>query len=519
MENARTIKLRIEASELTERILNDVLSPSAHIKNMLIILYQNSHPELQRLLLKTDVLRAVLFDREGGKKAPLVKKLRQEVQKLPQDFQNIYQNLCSQAQQFDAKHIYKLVRNFVGDMRGYFTKKKKGEKANKPRPRKLRTLSNIAFSLDKERVYLRDDGFEISIGPNCKLFIPFDQEILKSLVDIGKIKNYRLATDGRNFFLDIGYEKPPVEVTRNSTQEKVAGMDPGVNNLASIVVLDDSTASVVISGNEFTAYNQLFNKKKAALTSQKILADNARLDIEEEVWELMEEDPLTREEKQEVAELVEEWHVHSGNFKQLKKELDRLYAKRKDFLDTNLKKIAKAILRQLREAGVTILVTSRDVLKAKNKTNMGKVNNQKFVNIPFASLIDNLKLYGMEYGIKVDDSISEAYTSKTNSLFGDVIAAQTLIDMDKKSPGSKTIRATAFQGKRRRGEFASKSGHIFHADLNGALNIIILYLGDKELAQPLKSKLFKLCNPIVYDGSKLYKWLDRPLQAEKTLAA
>lgn len=518
MVNARTIQLRIQGSQLTEAILNDVLLPAAHMKNMLIILYQNSHQDLKKLWLKADVLRAVLFDRKGGKKGPLVEKLRQEIQRLPKDLREIYQNLYDQAQHFDAKHIYKLVKNFIGEMRGYFTKTKKGEKANQPRPRKLRTLSNLALGLDKERVYLKDDGFHISIGLSRQLFVPFDLATLKSLVDPDKIKNYRLSTDGRNFSLDVGYEKPPVEKTRNLAEEKVAGMDPGVNNLASILVLDDCTSSVVISGGEFTAYNQLFNKKKAKLYSQKTLANNARLTIEEEVWELLEENSLSRQDEQEIAELVEEWHVYKADYQDSKKELDRLYAKRKDFLDTNLKKTAKAILKQLEEVGVTTLVTSRDVLKAKQKTDMGKVNNQKFVNIPFATLIDTLKLHGAEYGIEVIDHIKEAYTSKTNSLYGDVIAAQKLMELDKHSPESQQIRATAFQGRRRKSEFSSKSGHIFHADLNGALNIIVLYLGDQMAVEHLKLKLFKLCNPIVYDGRKLYNWLDKPLQAGKTLA-
>lgn len=516
MDSARTIKLRIKDRELCSSLLSDVLHPSVHMKNMLIILYNGVDIDLKPYFLKADVLRALLYDRVGGKKAHLVKKMSEFIGNLPSDQKEIYQSLYEQAQNFDAKHCYKLIKVFIGEMKGFFTKKKRGENARPPRAKKLRDISNAALPLDKERVKLEDHGFRIRIGPDKIITIPFPRHVLDTLCDFKRIVSYRLSTDGRNLSLDVSYDKN-TPANSNMSPLKLAGMDPGVNNLASILILDESSPSLVISGSKLTSYNQLFNKKLAKLSSRRKLAANERADIEREVWESLDYS-CRPDEDAEIIELVHDWKQYNEIANSCKKEIDRLFANRKDFLDTNLKKIAKALLKDLRATSVTSLVTSRNILTAKQGSKMGKINNQKFVNIPFAKLIDTLKLYGPEFGIEVVDDIDESYTSKTNCLHGDVIKAQKLCNLEKKSSESKALRATVFQGRRRKGEFLSKTGHVYHSDLNGALNIITLFLGDQSHLEPMKSRLFKLCNPRVLRGDEIYAWVDQGKKAAKTSA-
>ena len=94
MASVRTIKLRIKDRELCASLLNNVLHPSVHMKNMLIILYKGVDSELKPYFLKADVLRAILYDRAGGKKAHLVKKMKEAIQNLSYDLKEIYQSLC-----------------------------------------------------------------------------------------------------------------------------------------------------------------------------------------------------------------------------------------------------------------------------------------------------------------------------------------------------------------------------------------------------------------------------------------
>ena len=145
---------------------------------------------------------------------------------------------------------------------------------------------------------------------------------------------------------------------------------------------------------------------------------------------------------------------------------------------------------------------------------MGRRSNQKFVHIPFAILVDALKLYGIEHGIEVVDDVDEAYSSKSNGLYGDVNEAQKLRFLDKKDPKTKELRATAFQGRRHKGAFYCQvTGKIWHSDLNGALNHLRIYLGDELDFSYLKKSSFKLECPKVLDGEELKEWLDRPYQA------
>ena len=141
---------------------------------------------------------------------------------------------------------------------------------------------------------------------------------------------------------------------------------------------------------------------------------------------------------------------------------------------------------------------------------MGKVGNQRFVSIPFAILIDALKLYAIEYNLEVVDSIDEAYSSKTNALFGNVIESQSRFKNSAQK--NSKLRATVFQGRRHKGAFfCSRTKKIWHSDLNGALNHIVIFLRRRDPIEPLKGRSFKLECPTVLKGRKLFVWLDQQL--------
>ena len=99
----------------------------------------------------------------------------------------------------------------------------------------------------------------------------------------------------------------------------------------------------------------------------------------------------------------------------------------------------------------------------KQGVNLGKINNQSFVNIPFNTLINQLeykcKLEGINFILT-----EESYTSKCSFLDNEELC-----------------KHNTYLGKRiKRGLFKSKEGKLINADLNGSLNILKKVVGEFE---------------------------------------
>jgi IS605 OrfB family transposase len=97
----------------------------------------------------------------------------------------------------------------------------------------------------------------------------------------------------------------------------------------------------------------------------------------------------------------------------------------------------------------------------KNDANLGKVNNQKFVQMPLGKLKDRLKQLGEKHGIQFVET-EESYTSKASYLNGDSLPKY----------GEKPLGWKASGKRISRGLYRSADGSIVNADLNGAANIL-----------------------------------------------
>ena len=95
-------------------------------------------------------------------------------------------------------------------------------------------------------------------------------------------------------------------------------------------------------------------------------------------------------------------------------------------------------------------------------SNLGKVNNQKFTQIPFGRIRDILNYLCELNGINFIEQ-EESYTSKASFWDRDeipVFSSDSKVNYD-------------FSGKRvHRGLYCSKNGILLNADVNGALNIL-----------------------------------------------
>ena len=97
----------------------------------------------------------------------------------------------------------------------------------------------------------------------------------------------------------------------------------------------------------------------------------------------------------------------------------------------------------------------------KQNINIGKKNNQTFVNIPFYVFINQLEYKCKLEGINIILT-EESYTSKCSFLDNESIEKQE-----------------SYLGKRiKRGLFRSAKNKIINADLNGSLNILRKVVGE-----------------------------------------
>lgn len=233
---------------------------------------------------------------------------------------------------------------------------------------------------------------------------------------IKNFKHVRIKPLACGYKIEIIYEVKDAEVSKGR-EEKIASIDLGIDNLATIVSED---FTIIFSGKFVKSHNQLFNKTLAKLNSIKDL--------------------------QKIK----------GTTRRIKK----LYYDREQYIEDVFHKISRKIVNLLIDSKITKLIVGYNK-GWKQNVNMGKKNNQKFTQIPFARLVSYLEYKCELVGIEIVIH-EESYTSKCDSLAFEKIG-----------------KHENYLGRRRkRGLFQSSVGKLINADVNGALNIMRKVVGD-----------------------------------------
>lgn len=191
------------------------------------------------------------------------------------------------------------------------------------------------------------------------------------------------------------------------------GIDIGVDNLAT-VANNVGASAFTINGRPLKSLNKHFNKLKSRY--------------------------------QGISKQI--------NGKNNTNRLDRLTDKRTAKINDYLHKASRYIINYCIQHDIHTIIIGQNK-EWKQRSNIGKVNNQTFVQIPFARLIEMIQYKAEECGIAVILT-EEGYTSGTSFI-------------DNEAP------TKAFYNKSRRinrGMFVSNSGVKINADLNGAYQII-----------------------------------------------
>ena len=206
------------------------------------------------------------------------------------------------------------------------------------------------------------------------------------------------------------------EVEPKSDNGRYASIDLGLNNLA--MVSSNVAKPFSINGKPLKSINQYWNKEKARL------------------------------------------QAHLKGNKKTSKRIYSITNKRNNKVKDYLHKSSRLIVNFLVSNDISTLIIGYNE-EWKQNINLGRTNNQSFVNIPFLTFINQLDYKCKLEGINVILT-EESYTSKCSFLDGETIE-----------------KHESYLGKRiKRGLFKSAKGKLINADLNGSLNILKKVVGD-----------------------------------------
>ncbi len=138
----------------------------------------------------------------------------------------------------------------------------------------------------------------------------------------------------------------------------------------------------------------------------------------------------------------------------------KLILKRTNQVNDYLKKTARLVINYCLEHKLGTLIVGVNE-GWKTRINIGKVNNQNFVQIPFHALREQLTYLCKRYGINYIEQ-EESYTSLASALDLD-----NLPEYNADNP-----KTYEFSGKRiKRGLYRTKNEKLVNSDINGSANI------------------------------------------------
>jgi len=280
--------------------------------------------------------------------------------------------------------------------------------------------NSIKFK-NKPRIprYKKKNGESIVIFTNqqCRIkdgYLLFPKKVnlkLKKTRIKEKLKEVRIIPLGIKYKIEIVYEKEEQDLGLN--KNNVLSIDLGLNNLIT-AVNNIGLDPIIIKGKDIKSINQYYNKQLAHYRS----VENKK-----------------------------------SNFQDTKR-IQRLHLKRHNKINAIFHRISRFLIDYCVENNLgTIIIGYNHGWK--QNINIGKKNNQKFVQIPFLRLINQVKYKSELIGITVI-TINESHTSKCSFLDNEEIRHH------KKYIGKRISR----------GLFRTSNGTLINADVNAGYNIM-----------------------------------------------
>ncbi len=228
----------------------------------------------------------------------------------------------------------------------------------------------------------------------------------KIKTNLEKCKGVRIVPYGDKYVFEIIYEKKCEDLKLD--KNRIAGIDLGVNNLVAMSN-NFNRDGVIIKGGIAKSVNQYYNKKLAKFKSN--------------------------------AKKINKKHITN--------RILRLHRIRNNKIEDIFHKISKKTINYCIKNNIGTIIIGYNA-GWKQRCNMGKKNNQNFVQLPFLKLIHKIEYKAELVGIEVRRE-TEEYTSQNCSNCG----------------------ITSKKNRKHRGLYVcSNCGHVINADINASKNII-----------------------------------------------
>ncbi len=323
-----------------------------------------------------------------------------------------YQALYSDTAQQILTRVAESFKSYVGLLKGI----KKGTVTQKPRLPNYRVSGGLALATFTGRsLKLKDGKIRFPLGSLVKTWFDVDAFYLPmpSNLDFKSIREVRILPRNRCFYAEFVDQQQTETIELDKS--KVLGIDHGINNWLTCV--SNVGTSFIVDGLHLKSLNQWYNKSVAKIKENK----------PQGFW------------SNRLAAITE---------------------RRNRQMREAVNKAARIIINHCLENKIGSIVFGWNT-DQKDSADMGKKNNQKFVQIPTAKLKNRIEQLCEQYGIDFIET-EESYTSKSSFLDNDVLPTFGAKPERWKSSGIRTNR----------GLFKTLTGIKINADCNGAANII-----------------------------------------------
>jgi IS605 OrfB family transposase len=314
-----------------------------------------------------------------------------------------------------GQQTLKIVDRSFKSFFGLLKAKKKGKYQSRISiPKYLSKDGYFQLVIPKNGFQIKDDKINIGISRQIKeetglknIVLDFPTQIEKETVQEIRIIPQQKATF---FKMEVVYEAKEQNVNLN--QDNVLSIDVGLSNLATCYDVSNNRA-FIMDGKKLKSINYYWNKQNAKLQGIK--------------------------DKQSIKGYTKQQFL--------------LKRKRENRIKDVVRKTAKYILDYCIENDIGTIIVGHNK-GWKQEINIGKRNNQNFVQIPFGYLMSMLESKCQEYGLNYLET-QESHTSKCSAIDNESVKHH-----DK------------YVGRRiKRGLFRSKDGILINSDVNGAINI------------------------------------------------
>lgn len=235
-----------------------------------------------------------------------------------------------------------------------------------------------------------------------------------------RVKFIKIIPSEKARRFEIQYTYEATEMQSELNEQKALAVDFGIDNLMTCGTSEGQ--SFIIDGRRLKSINQWYNKRNSQLASIKDKQNYGR---------------------------------RSTNQQQ------RITSKRNRRVNDYISKACRLVVNYCLKNRIGKLVCGYNVTFQRG-SNIGRVNNQNFVSIPFGKIREKFQYLCRLYGIEYIEQ-EESYTSKASFLDGDELPVYN----------ADNPQEYEFSGRRiKRGMYRSADGRLINADLNGALNIL-----------------------------------------------